>query len=109
MTNQHQGDYYEEKRGGSAVLDRPRVDKPPMYKVLMLNDHYTPMDFVVDMLVGIFNKTPEEATQIMLNIHFQGQGICGVYPKEIAQIKSTQVVKQARKNDHPLQCITEME
>jgi ATP-dependent Clp protease adaptor protein ClpS len=78
-----------------------------MYKVLLLNDDYTPMEFVVHVLEKFFNKSQEDATQIMLHVHRRGVGICGVYPYEIAESKVTQVVDFARKHQHPLQCILE--
>jgi ATP-dependent Clp protease adaptor protein ClpS len=78
-----------------------------MYKVLMLNDDYTPMEFVVHVLVRIFAKSQEDATMVMLHIHQRGVGICGVYSYEIAESKVTQVVDFARKHQHPLQCTLE--
>ncbi len=84
-----------------------KVKKPPMYKVLMLNDDYTPMEFVVYALENFFNKNRQEATQIMLHIHQKGVGICGVFTYEMAETKVTQVVDFARRNDHPLQCTME--
>lgn len=78
-----------------------------MYKVLLLNDDYTPMEFVVHVLERFFSKSHEEATQIMLHVHRKGVGICGVYPYEIAETKVTQVIDLARKHQHPLQCTLE--
>jgi ATP-dependent Clp protease adaptor protein ClpS len=80
-----------------------------MYKVLMLNDDYTPMEFVVDVLQHIFQKTRDEATKIMLHVHQKGVGVCGVYTYEVAETKVTQTVDYARKNQHPLQCTLEKE
>jgi ATP-dependent Clp protease adaptor protein ClpS len=96
-------------RTGALTLARTRTKKPSMYKVLMLNDDYTPMEFVVDVLQNIFQKTRDEATQIMLHVHQKGVGICGVYTYEIAETKVTQTVDYARKNQHPLQCTLEKE
>ena len=96
-------------RSGALTLTRTRTRKPSMYKVLMLNDDYTPMEFVVDVLQNIFQKTREEATQIMLHVHQKGVGVCGVYTYEIAETKVTQTVDYARKNQHPLQCTLEKE
>ncbi len=93
----------------SQVLERTKLDKPPLYQVFLLNDDYTPMDFVVEVLISVFFKTPEEATKIMLNVHVSGKGLCGKFPKEIAQIKVNQVMSSARQNQHPLQCIYEKE
>ena len=96
-------------RTGALTLTRTKTKKPAMYKVLMLNDDYTPMEFVVDVLENIFQKNREEATQIMLHVHQKGVGICGVYTYEIAETKVTQTVDYARKNQHPLQCTLEKE
>jgi ATP-dependent Clp protease adaptor protein ClpS len=94
---------------GTAVITRPKtqVRHPNMYRVLLLNDDYTPMDFVVSVLKKYFNKGPEEATRIMLHVHQHGVGECGVYTYEIAETKVTQVMDHARKHQHPLQCIME--
>jgi ATP-dependent Clp protease adaptor protein ClpS len=98
-----------EGRSGALTLTRARTKKPSMYKVLMLNDDYTPMEFVVDVLQRIFQKNREEATKIMLHVHQKGVGICGVYTYEVAETKVTQTVDYARKNQHPLQCTLEKE
>ena len=94
---------------GLATKTRPKTKKPAMYKVLMLNDDYTPMEFVVYVLERFFNKGREEATQIMLHVHQRGVGICGVFPYEIAETKVNQVMDMARKEQHPLQCTLEKE
>jgi len=99
----------DEGRTGALTLTRARTKKPSMYKVLMLNDDYTPMEFVVDVLQHIFQKNREEATQIMLHVHQKGVGVCGVYTYEVAETKVTQTVDYARKNQHPLQCTLEKE
>jgi ATP-dependent Clp protease adaptor protein ClpS len=96
-------------RTGALTLTRTRTKKPSMYKVLMLNDDYTPMEFVVDVLQHIFQKNREEATEIMLHVHQKGVGVCGVYTYEVAETKVTQTVDYARKNQHPLQCTLEKE
>jgi ATP-dependent Clp protease adaptor protein ClpS len=98
-----------EGRAGALTLTRTRTKKPSMYKVLMLNDDYTPMEFVVDVLQHIFQKNREEATKIMLHVHQKGVGVCGVYTYEVAETKVTQTVDYARKNQHPLQCTLEKE
>jgi ATP-dependent Clp protease adaptor protein ClpS len=103
------GDDNDEGRTGALTLTRTRTKKPSMYKVLMLNDDYTPMEFVVDVLQHVFQKNREEATQIMLHVHQKGVGICGVYTYEVAETKVTQTVDYARKNQHPLQCTLEKE
>jgi ATP-dependent Clp protease adaptor protein ClpS len=94
---------------GTAVITRTRAQtrRPNMYRVLLLNDDYTPMEFVILVLQSYFNKNPEEATQIMLHVHHHGVGECGVFTYEIAETKVAQVMDHARKNQHPLQCIME--
>jgi ATP-dependent Clp protease adaptor protein ClpS len=94
---------------GTAVITRTRTRtrRPNMYRVLLLNDDYTPMEFVVLVLRRYFNKGPEEATRIMLHVHHHGVGECGVFTYEIAETKVTQVMDYARKHQHPLQCIME--
>ena len=94
---------------GVVVKARPKTRKPAMYKVLMLNDDYTPMEFVVHVLERFFQKTREEATRIMLHVHRRGVGVCGVYTYEVAETKVTQVMDLARQNQHPLQCTIEKE
>jgi ATP-dependent Clp protease adaptor protein ClpS len=87
----------------SAV--KPKL--PDMFKVLLLNDDYTPMEFVVDVIQRFFNKTREQATQIMLKVHTEGMGVCGVYPQDIAETKMNQVLVAAKEAQHPLQCVIE--
>ena len=97
-----------ERESGLAVQDaRPKVKQPPLYKVVMLNDDYTPMEFVVHVLERFFAKTRDEATRIMLHVHRRGVGVCGVFTYEVAETKVTQVMDFARKHQHPLQCIME--
>ncbi|GAJ27640.1 Clp protease adaptor protein ClpS [Acidomonas methanolica] len=90
-----------------VVKPRPRTRRPAMYKVLMLNDDYTPMEFVVHVLERFFHKSREEATNIMLHVHKRGVGVCGVFTYEVAESKVTQVMDLARQNQHPLQCTIE--
>lgn len=92
-----------------AVLEakKAKVKPPPLFKVLLLNDDYTPMEFVVVVLQSFFSLTREQATQVMLKVHREGMGVCGVYPKDIATTKVEQVVAYARKHQHPLQCVME--
>jgi len=92
---------------GVAIKSRPKTKKPAMYKVLMLNDDYTPMEFVVHVLERFFSKTNDAATQIMLHVHQRGVGICGVYTLEVAETKVTQVMDLAKQHQHPLQCTIE--
>jgi ATP-dependent Clp protease adaptor protein ClpS len=95
--------------GGSVVLERrsQRTKPPQMFQVVMLNDDFTPMEFVVMVLQEFFSKDRESATQIMLKIHLDGKGVCGVYSKDVAATKVDQVMDAARKAGHPLQCISE--
>jgi ATP-dependent Clp protease adaptor protein ClpS len=92
---------------GVVTKTTTKTKKPPMYKVLLLNDDYTPMEFVVYILERFFHKNRQEATQIMLHIHRKGVGICGVFTYEVAETKVNQVVDFARQNQHPLQCTME--
>ena len=92
---------------GIIVKTKPKTKKPSMYKVLMLNDDYTPMEFVVHVLEQFFSKNREEATRIMLHVHQRGVGICGVFTYEVAETKVTQVIDYARQHQHPLQCTLE--
>jgi ATP-dependent Clp protease adaptor protein ClpS len=86
---------------------KPKTQKPSMYRVLILNDDYTPMEFVVYVLEQFFNKSREDATRIMLHVHQHGVGVCGVYTYEVAETKVAQVVDAARRHQHPLQCTME--
>jgi ATP-dependent Clp protease adaptor protein ClpS len=97
--------------GQTGVITRtqPKTKKPSLYKVLLLNDDYTPMEFVIVVLERFFNKGRDEATRIMLHVHQKGVGVCGVYTFEIAETKVTQVMDFARKHQHPLQCTMEKE
>src|SRR5215813_910442 len=94
---------------GIVTKTRPKTKKPSLYKVLILNDDYTPMEFVVHVLERFFQKDREEAVQIMLHVHRNGVGICGVYTFEVAETKVTQVIELARRHQHPLQCTMEKE
>src|ERR1700675_656677 len=103
------GNNTENPNTGVVVGARPKPRKPAMYKVLMLNDDYTPMEFVVHVLERFFQKTREEATRIMLHVHRRGVGVCGVFTYEVAETKVTQVMDFARQHQHPLQCTLEKE
>jgi len=94
---------------GTSTLTKvkPKTKKPSMYKVLLLNDDYTPMEFVVLVLTGIFSMAEEKATEVMLHVHRKGVGVCGIYSFEVAETKVTQVMELARRNEHPLQCTME--
>jgi ATP-dependent Clp protease adaptor protein ClpS len=100
--------------GNTKFVDRlqeqeenTRLKPPPLYRVLLLNDDYTPMDFVVTVLQRFFSKSREQALQIMLKVHNEGVGVCGVYPHDVAETKVQQVTVLAREHQHPLQCVME--
>ena len=92
---------------GIVTKTRPKVKKPSLYKVLLLNDDYTPMEFVVHILEKFFSKSREDAVEVMLHVHRHGVGICGVFTYEVAETKVTQVMDFARQHQHPLQCTLE--
>tara|TARA_R110000787_G_scaffold94044_2_gene196586 strand:- start:1001 stop:1330 length:330 start_codon:yes stop_codon:yes gene_type:complete len=94
---------------GVVVRSKPKTRKPSMYRVVMLNDDYTPMEFVVHVLERFFSKSHEEAMQIMLHVHQKGVGVCGVFTYEVAETKVTQVMDLAQQHQHPLQCTLEKE
>lgn len=98
----------DEGTGTDVVTNtKVRVEKPSMYKVLLLNDDYTPMDFVILVLQRFFHKDHQEAVEIMMHVHNKGIGVCGVYTYEVAETKVAQVMSFAREHEHPLQCTTE--
>ena len=103
QTNNENNDFQR----GLLLEKEPKLKKPSMYNVLLLNDDYTPMEFVVVVLEKIFNKKQEEATQIMLHIHKNGVGACGTYTYEVAESKCKAVIDYSKKNEHPLQCTME--
>ncbi len=105
-SDNNQFDVNKKNISDTATLarDSSKLKKPSMYKVLLLNDDYTPMEFVVSVLQSFFKKNIEEATEIMLHVHQRGVGICGIYAYEIAETKATQVMDLAKKEQHPLQC-----
>lgn len=100
----------EEGNDGSGLSveeAKPALKRPPLYKVLLVNDDYTPMEFVVHVLETFFAMTPEKATQIMLHVHTRGVGVCGVFTRDIAETKVSQVNDFSRQNHHPLLCTME--
>ncbi len=99
----------EEHESGLALKTRPKTKKPSMYKVLLLNDDYTPMEFVIHILEQFFGKNRQEATDVMMHVHRRGVGLCGVFTYEIAETKMAQVMDFARANEQPLQCTMEKE
>lgn len=105
-SNQHD----DERDHGLAVADaKPEVKQPRMYKVILLNDDYTPMDFVVEVLRKFFGLNEEAATKVMLQVHHDGKGVCGIYTSDIAETKVSLVNDYSRSNEHPLMCTMEPE
>jgi ATP-dependent Clp protease adaptor protein ClpS len=95
--------------GNLAVLEsKPKLKRPPLYKVMLLNDDYTPMDFVVEILEIFFGMNREKATHIMLTVHIHGKAVCGIYTRDIAETKAAQVNEYAREHQHPLLCDIEV-
>ena len=95
------------QEGGKLAAERSKLQPPRMYKVVLLNDDYTPMDFVIDVLQRFFSLDTEQATRIMLKVHNEGRGVCGVFPRDIAATKVEQVSAFARQHQHPLACVME--
>lgn len=95
---------FEKLRGKMETLERTRLKKPSLYKVLLINDDYTPMEFVTWVIQKVFHKTHEEAHRIMLMVHQEGSGICGIYSYELASTRMRMVMELARSNQHPLRC-----
>ena len=97
--------FEEEDAGGLALQEaRPALQRPPMYKVMLFNDDYTPMDFVVEILEAFFNHNRETATKIMLTVHTEGKAVCGIYTRDVAETKAMQVIQYAKECQHPLLC-----
>jgi ATP-dependent Clp protease adaptor protein ClpS len=101
------GEKRRNEDGLAVSASRPKLKRPPMFKVLLVNDDYTPMEFVVQVLESFFKMEREKATQIMLHVHTRGIGVCGVFTREIAETKVAQVNEYARSNQHPLLCTME--
>lgn len=101
-------DTWRGDRDGTALAEtKPKLKRPRLYRVILLNDDYTPMEFVVVVLERFFNKPREDAVRIMLHVHTKGMGVCGVYTREVAETKVNQVMDFAREHQHPLQCTLE--
>lgn len=96
-----------EGKTGLVTKTRPKTKRPSLYKVLLLNDDYTPMDFVVSVLQRFFSLSREQATQVMLKVHREGMGVCGIFPRDVAATKVEQVKSYAKQHQHPLQCVME--
>ena len=97
----------EHEHGVIVAPSRPETARPPLYSVMLLNDDYTPMDFVIEVLTSFFALDLERATQVMLHVHTRGRGVCGVFTREIAESKVAQVNEYSRMNQHPLLCTME--
>lgn len=109
IIGQDEGNDTGDSDGGLALEEaKPSLKKPPLYQVVLFNDDYTPMEFVVEILEVFFKMNREEATQVMLAVHTQGKGVCGVYGRDIAETKAAQVNQYARENEHPLLCEIEI-
>ena len=93
----------------TATLEKPKLKKPPLYKVVLINDDYTPMEFVVEVLRSFFGMNAEIATQVMLKVHTEGKGVCGVFSKDVAESKATQVNDYSRECEQPLLCSVEVD
>ena len=92
-----------------AEVDEPQLQRPPMFRIIMLNDDFTPMEFVIDLLVHFFQKSPETANQLMLQVHNQGSAVCGIYPHDIAESKMSRVEMMSKNQGHPLRCVMEQD
>jgi ATP-dependent Clp protease adaptor protein ClpS len=104
----HESEHEHDHGRGLAVESaKPEVARPPLFRVLLLNDDFTPMDFVVEVLRGFFNLDQEQAVQVMLHVHTRGRGVCGVFTREVAETKVTQVNEYSRAHQHPLLCTME--
>lgn len=102
---QMSGSEQEDSSGGLALEEsKPELKRPPLFKVVLINDDYTPMEFVVEVLEMFFRMNREQATHVMLTVHTQGKGVCGVFTRDIAETKAAQVNQYARENEHPLLC-----
>lgn len=109
MSVANDGEYEVRNDGLLLVETEAKTRRPPYFKVILLNDDYTPMDFVVSILKGIFHRNHEEAVSIMLEVHQKGEGVCGVYTRDVAETKAEEVIMIARRREYPLQCRVEKE
>ena len=108
MSSQDEGNE-DHDRGTIATLEKPKLKKPPLYKVILINDDYTPMEFVVEILCSFFGMNAEKATQIMLKVHTEGKGVCGVFSKDVAESKAAKVNDYSRECEQPLLCSVEVD
>jgi ATP-dependent Clp protease adaptor protein ClpS len=98
---------HDDDRGAAVEEAKPKLKRPPLYRVVLLNDDYTPMEFVVEVLERFFSMSRSQATQVMLQVHTRGKGVCGVYSRDIAETRVAQVTEYARRHQHPLMCTME--
>ena len=106
-SNDQHDDDFDSDHGLAVQESRPRLKKPPMFKVMLLNDDYTPMEFVVEVLQVFFGMNREKATRIMLDVHTRGKAVCGIFTRDVAETKVAQVTDFSRTNQHPLMCTLE--
>ncbi|VUD68809.1 ATP-dependent Clp protease adapter protein ClpS [Thalassocella blandensis] len=105
LSRESDSDSVVEDGSGVAVQEeKPKLKRPPMYKVVLINDDYTPMEFVIDVLERFFSMDKEQATRVMLTVHTQGKGVCGIFSRDVAETKAAQVNQYSRENEHPLLC-----
>jgi ATP-dependent Clp protease adaptor protein ClpS len=104
-----EGEGEDDNTGFAATTEKPKLKRPPLYKVVLINDDYTPMDFVVDVLRSHFSMNAEKATQVMLKVHTEGKGVCGVFSKDVAETKAAQVNDYAKECEQPLLCSVEVD
>ena len=109
VNNSQDNEENDHDTGFVTATEKPKLEQPPLYKVVLINDDYTPMDFVVDVLRSFFNMNIEKATQIMLKVHTEGKGVCGVYSKDVAETKAAQVNDYSREYEQPLLCSVEVD
>ena len=109
INNSQNNEENDHDTGFVTATEKPKLEQPPLYKVILINDDYTPMDFVVDVLRSFFNMNIEKATQIMLKVHTEGKGVCGVYSKDVAETKAAQVNDYSREYEQPLLCSVEID
>ncbi|MCY4265920.1 MAG: ATP-dependent Clp protease adapter ClpS [Gammaproteobacteria bacterium] len=109
LSSPQDGEGDSEDVGFATVTEKPKLKPPPLYKVILINDDYTPMEFVVDVLRSFFHMNVEKATQIMLKVHTEGKGVCGVYSKDVAESKAAQVNDHSRECEVPLLCSVEVD
>jgi ATP-dependent Clp protease adaptor protein ClpS len=107
--NSNDDDNEGNNTGFAATTEKPKLSRPPLYKVVLINDDYTPMEFVVEILRSYFGMNAEKATQIMLKVHTEGKGVCGVFSKDVAETKAAQVNDYARECEQPLLCSVEVD